>query len=304
LALLGDAYWHFDQLAEARRCFSKAVQLNDRSPVLRRKLGDVYLRENKFALALEQLRAAADLGATGGELRLAMAVAHLRLGNLFGETRVVHAADRTVGDIVRDAYLIEPIDSRPGAFLAAPPDSAIYQAERALDEGLDTIDVHLLRAEIWSQARQYTRAAELYAFLQPRLAQSSLSPRRQAEIHMAHAEALYGADDLEGYLAQLTQAARLDAAHFAPRMAQGYEKAAARCNQRGDLGGYIRYLELAVAESPHVAEWHYRLGNGYWEAGQKRPAARHWRIALQIAPDHADRARMLELIQRVDAPPR
>ena len=108
-------------------------------------------------------------------------------------------------------------------------------------------------------------------------------------------------DDMQGYIARLKQAWREEGGEASAMLAKGYRRAALRFLQRGDLENYIRYIELALAEAPRDAELHYRLGYGYWEAGRMAEAARQWRIVLQIAPEHADRERMLEKIQMIQA---
>ena len=299
--LLGEAYLKLGLLTEARQSYATALQLDGESAPDRFQLGRIYLLENKYALAVEHLRQAQRLGVKDGELHQRLAVAYCGLNNYLGRVRTVTARGQSAGRIVGEVYLLEPVPGRADAFLAAPSESAVYHSQRALDEGQDSLEARLTHARIWLGARWYARAAEVYASLEQRVARSTLSAADQARIAAAHAQALYGADDMEGYLAKLKRAVALDEARFAPVLADGFGKVAARYNQRGDLAQYLRYLELAVAESPKSARLHYRLGNGYWEAGRKRQAAREWRITLQIAPDHPDRRRILELIQAINA---
>jgi len=94
-----------------------------------------------------------------------------------------------------------------------------------------------------------------------------------------------------------------DPDRYTPKLAQAYLKIADRYSQRGDVELYLHYLRLAVAELPETSRLHYRLGNAFWEAGQKIPAARHWQLTLELEPNHPDRLRMLELIRAVRASP-
>ena len=307
--ILGEAHLQLGHLADARRYFTGAIEMEPRCAEDHLHLGQVYLREGKCALALERLGQALELGMSNGALHLALAKAYSRMGEYLGPVRRVTVRGHSAGEVFGDILLLEPWGRGGGGggggetdvFLAAPSESAVYHAQRALDEELDTVEVRLLLADIWLGARYYGRAAGVYASLEERVSRSDLSKAARARIAAAWAEALYGTDDMAGYLRKLKAAAALDRAGFASALAQGYGRVAARYNQRGDLARYIRYLELAVAETPKSSTLRYRLGNAYREAGQDRRAAQEWQIALQITPNHPDRRRMLEVIQRANA---
>jgi Flp pilus assembly protein TadD len=93
------------------------------------------------------------------------------------------------------------------------------------------------------------------------------------------------------------RASARDEKTYGSELVVAYRRAADHYSADGDLTGYLRCLQLAVDESPESAELHYLLGNALYEAGRKVEASRHWRLALELEPDHPDRSRMLELIR-------
>ena len=58
----------------------------------------------------------------------------------------------------------------------------------------------------------------------------------------------------------------MDKAAYGPTLVDAYVKVADQYNQAGRLDQYIRYLVLAVAESPLNASLHLQLGDAYQEA--------------------------------------
>lgn len=301
LYLLAEVLLRLGEPLEARRECLGALSTRE-SPFGRCLLGRIHVAEGLFALALEQFERAASLGYSKPEMHFGLAEAYAGLGNYLGELQPVTAegdAAGNVGTLVNDLLIVESAGDEPGTYLAATAQSAIYQVKVAQRLGMATFESKLLEASIWQRANYFTRAVEIYEELATRIEDSGFSDSRRAEFYEAYSRALFGADDLGGSVDAIKRAARLDAGRFGPKLVEAYDRAANRCVQRGDLNGYIHYLELALAEAPDSVDFHYRIGFAYFESGRKRDAAREWQITLQLDPQHLDRERLLELIQDV-----
>jgi cytochrome c-type biogenesis protein CcmH/NrfG len=53
-----------------------------------------------------------------------------------------------------------------------------------------------------------------------------------------------------------------------------------------------------VAESPQTASLHFKLGNAYEEARNHDQAVVQWRMVLDLEPDHPQRMKLLNLIEK------
>ncbi|MCP4247490.1 MAG: tetratricopeptide repeat protein [bacterium] len=294
--LLGRAYYETGQLADARRCLQRALQLEPTDRDGHFLLGRIYVDQEKPALAAEHLQSAERLGLDTPELQFRLASAHFRLGNFIGKILVTRVAGGRPGRIVGDWYLIDYDPETPDGFLAARRGSAIYHLQRALDGGLDDVDVHLLHAEVWLRAGHHARAVAAYRAIEKRV-----GPAETARFHHGFAQACLGADDLDGFLQHLESAIAADPKSYATELVAAYRTVADRRAAAGDLKGYIRYLRLAAREAPESAEVRYDLGNALHEAGHDLEASRQWRITLELQPDHPDRVRLLELIGAIAA---
>ncbi|MCH7813986.1 MAG: tetratricopeptide repeat protein [Planctomycetes bacterium] len=295
-SLLGRAYYETGKLTDARRCLQQALQLdpNDRDDHF--LLGKVYLDQEKSALAVEHLQSAERLGLDTPDLHMRLATAHFRLGRFIGKIFVTQVAGGRPGRIVGDWYLIDYDAETPDGFLAARRGSAIYHLQRALDGGLDDIEIHLLHAELWLRAGHHARAVAAYRGIEKRI-----GPADTGRYHHGLARACLGLDDLDGFLKHLERAIAADPKTYAAELVTAYRTVADRRSAAGDLTGYIRYLRLAAREAPALAEVRYDLGNALHEAGHDLEASRQWRITLELQPDHPDRVRLLELIGAIAA---
>lgn len=299
LRLLGSAYLAVDRVTDARRCYRRVVRLTEASAADCFTLGRIHLREGSYALAVERLEKASRLGRDDGALHVALASAYGHLGKHLGAVRVVKVPGGVAGRVAGDVFLIEARGN--GAFLAAPSASEVFHLRRALDAGVDTLAIHEAWASCWLQSRRYDRALAALEALAPRINTPAVSRARRADFFANLAEARFGMEDVEGFLAGLQQAAELDATRYNAKLAEGYVRAAECYTQRGSLPQTIEYLKLAVAEAPKSADLHYRLGVAYWEAGRRTDAARQWQMTLQIQGNHPAREQMLEWIQEVRA---
>ena len=294
--LLGQAYYRAGRLAGARRNLRAAVRLNPNPAHDHYLLGDIYLAEDKSALAIESYTAAERLGLCPPELPFRMAAAYYNLGSYVGrlETRTLRAG--VPGRLQGGVYVIGAAPNEAGRFLVAPEASAIYHLQRALDAGLDTPLVHLLHADIWLRARRYDRALRIYQALEEKVPAAE-----QARYYRHFAGACLATDDVEGYLIRLKQALAVTPKTDERVLADAYRRVAQHYNAAGDLDNYIHYLQLAVGLDPESADLHYCLGNAFDDAGRLQNASRHWRITLELQPDHPDRRRMLERVRDITA---
>ena len=297
LALLGDAHARLNDYAKAQKCYLESIRKDAETAETRFKLGRVYLQQSKYGLSIESLNIAQQLGLSNADLHYCLAKAYMQTNSYTGKLIQASVADKTAGQFADTHYIIEQYSEKRNHFLLAPSKSAIYQLHLAIKQGLDTLDAHLMAAEIWLRMHRYNKAAEIYDAHKSAIDNSPLNAEKKAEIHFSWAKALYGSDDMEGYLEHLKLAANLDSKQFTTPLRESYAKIAARYNQRGDLKKYIHYMELASTEFLHNPELHYRLGNAYWEAGNTRSAVEQWNITLQLDPDHPDRKRMLSHFQ-------
>ena len=69
-------------------------------------------------------------------------------------------------------------------------------------------------------------------------------------------------------------------------------------NQSGELDRYIEFLAKAVAESPQTASLHLKLGNAMKKSQKFTEAVAQWRMVLDLEPDHPQRMKLLNLIDK------
>ena len=301
LTLLGDAHFHLNQLRKARGCYARILGLRADSEYARLRLGQVYVKEGKYGLAVEQLTTAENLGVSNTDIHRSLAEAYFNLHVSLGKTVEVDAPGRTAREFFNGLYLIEQTGKRRNHFLASPPESAIYQLSMASAMGASDAPTRLLEAEVWLMSRRYEYAAQACQSLYDDPDGKNLSEGERARFHYCWAKALWSLDEVEAFLDQTRKAATISPELYASEMGKAYENAAARYNQRGDLLQYIKYMELATLENYQSAKLHYRLGNGYWETGNRIKATQQWQITLQLEPDHPDRERMLGAIEQTSA---
>lgn len=296
--LLGEAYFRLGRLREARRSFRAALKARPNSIADLVALGDVLLAEKRYALAVESYETAERLGCDAAPLHLNLAKAYYGLGQFLGRTDQRRVPGGVAGTIVGNDYLIEPLPQSPEAdvFRTAPRMSAIYHAAAARAAGPDTPSKRLLVGDIWLKAGRFDRATAIYQTLRDQVPE-----QERAAYFGRYAHACFGTGNVDGYLANLKQAVLLDEATYGPRLTDAYRLVAERYSAAGDLPHYVYYLDLAVQREPESAELHYLLGNACFEANRPADASRHWRIALQLRPDHPDRIQILERIRDAGA---
>jgi tetratricopeptide (TPR) repeat protein len=294
--MLAEAQNNLDERDKARKNYEEALKLNPQSASDHYQLGNLYLAANFFALAADSFHEALRLGLDSPVLRYKLGSAYFNLRNYFGAVSVQSIKSGTPGTIHGAWYLIEPVPGQKDVFRCAPENSAIYQIARAVADGIeDRPDIHVLRATIYLNARRYAQAYEMFAKIGPTVKDD------KALFYYYYAQAAFGTGQYDRYLDLLEEAIRLDPAAYKATRVDAYLSVADQYNEAGDLDKYIDYLVKAVTESPQTASLHLKLGYAYEEARRPDPAVAQWRMVLDIEPDHPERTRLLNLIEKYAA---
>jgi tetratricopeptide (TPR) repeat protein len=227
-------------------------------------------------------------------LRYKLGSAYFNLRNHFGQIAVRTVRSGKVGTINGSWYLIEPVPGRKDFYRCAPEASAIYQVAKALAEGIeDRPDIHILEATIYLNAHRYAQAYEMCAKIAPTV------PKEDKALFLYYyAQAAFGTGQYDRYLELLKEAIQLDPAAYKATLVDAYVKVADQHNQAGQLDKYIQFLASAVAESPQTASLHLKLGDAYEEAQKPDQAVAQWQMVLDLEPDHPQRMKLLNLIQK------
>ncbi len=154
----------------------------------------------------------------------------------------------------------------------------------------------MLQATIYLNARRYAQAYEMFGKIGPRVPKEDL-----ALFNYYYAQAAFGSGQYDRYLALLEEAIRLDPAAYKATRVDAFLAVADQYNEVGDLAKYIDFLVKAVAESPQTASLHLKLGYAYEETEKYDQAVAQWRMVLDIEPDHPERIKLLNLIDKYRA---
>ncbi|MHC4405134.1 MAG: tetratricopeptide repeat protein [Planctomycetota bacterium] len=292
--MLAEAQYNRGEQEEARKHYEEAVKLNPQSASDHYQLGNIYLAGNFFALAAGSYQAASRLGIDSPVLHYKLGSAYFNLRNYFGRIAVRTVKSGQPGTISGDWYLIEPAPGGKDVFRCAPTTSAIYQVAKALADGIDDRpDIHVLRANIYLNARRYREAYDMFTKIGP-----TVPDEDKALFHYYHAQAAFGTGRHDEYLNLLQKAIGLDPEAYESTLVDAYIEVAEQYNQSGDLAKYIEYLAKAVGESPSTASWHLKLGYAYEEAQKYDLAVAQWQMTLDLEPDHPDRMKLLNLLEK------
>ncbi len=123
----------------------------------------------------------------------------------------------------------------------------------------------------------------------------------KALFYYCYAQAAFGSGQYDRYLELLEQAIKLDPAAYKAARVDAFLSVADQYNEAGNLDKYIEFLGKAVAESPLTASLHLKLGNAFEEARKLNEAVGQWRMVLDIEPDHPQRTKLLNLIEKYTA---
>jgi len=292
--MLAEAQYNLGEHEKARKHYEEAVKLNPQSASDHYQLGNIYLAGNFFALAAESYQAASRLGIDSPVLHYKLGSAYFNLRNHFGRISVRTIKSGEPGTINGDWYLIEPVPGKQDVFRCAPQNSAIYQVAKALADGIEPgPDIHLLRANIYLNARRYQQAYDMFAEIGPTVPEED-----QALVNYYHAQAAFGSGRYDEYLKLLEKAIELDPEAYESTLVDAYLQVAEQYNQVGELDKYIHFLAQAVDQSPRTASLHLKLGYAYEEAQKLDLALAQWQMTLDLEPDHPDRMKLLNLIEK------
>ncbi len=291
--MLARAYYSLPDLKKARMNYEKAIEQNPRSASDHYDLGNIYLGENRFALAAEAYEKCLALGHDTGILHYKLATAYSNLRNYLGAITEHVIKDGKPGTIKDEVYIIDPVSGKEDTFYVAPAKSAIYQVSRAIETGIDVPDILFLRANIWLGAGRFEKAHALYAELEGKIGKDE-----KALLYHQFAEAAFGLGRYEEFLKHTGKAIKLQPETYGSVLVNAYLRIACRKNQAGDLKGYIEYLGQAIEEKPDVASYHLMIAYAYRDAKDYKQAVAHWKTVLEIEPDRPDRIELLNLINR------
>ena len=296
--LLAEAKYNLDDQEGARRYFEEAIKLNPKSATDHYDLGNIYLGGNFFSLAAESYQQALALGLNSPVLHYKLGTAYFNLRNYFGPISIVNIKAGKPGTINEDWYLIESVPGQPGQFRVAPSASAIYQVAKAMADGIvDRPDIRFLQANIYLNAGRYQQASVMFREIEP-----SIPKEDKPLFYFYHSQAAFGIGDYDGYLKLLKQAIELDPTAYGPTLVDAYVKVADQYNQAGKLEEYIRYLTLAVSQSPQNAALHLQLGDAFAEVQKYTDAVTQWKMVLDLEPEHPKRLELLNLMGKFSKP--
>jgi tetratricopeptide (TPR) repeat protein len=292
--MLAEAAYNQDDYENSRKYYREAIKLNPESAPDHYQLGNIYLAENRFALATGSYEKALQLGLDSVVLHYKLASAYFNLRNYFGRISEATVKAGQPGTISGNLYLIEQVPGKKDVFRVAPQRSAVFHIERAIEGGLaERADTQMLLANVYLNARRYDRAYEMYEKL------GEMVPEEDAALYAFYfAQSAFGVRKYDAYLEQLHAAVKLDPEAYGSALVDGYLQVADRYNQGGQLDKYIKHLAMAVDESPQTTSLHLKLGNAFEDARKYEDAVQQWRLVLDLEPEHPERTRLLNLIRK------
>ena len=291
--MLARACYNLPDLKKARMYYEKAIEQNPNSASDHYDLGNIYLGENRYALAAGAYEKCLALGFDADTLHYKLATAYSNLRNYLGAVseRVIKGGKE--GMIKGGFYIIEAVPDKEDTFVVSPSKSAVFQVNRAIEMGITVPDILFLRANIWLGAGWFEKAYALYAELEKDIAEDE-----KALFHHQFAEAAFGLDRFDEFLKHTNEAIKLEPDIYKPTLVNAYLRVAFRKNQAGDLKGYIEYLDKAIQEKPDVASYHLLIANACRDAKDYPTAVKHWKLVLELEPEHSERIELLNLISK------
>ncbi|MEQ8785819.1 MAG: tetratricopeptide repeat protein [Pirellulaceae bacterium] len=290
--LLAESYYHKEEFDQSRKYFEEAVKLNPRSAQDHYQLGNIYLSQKRFAKAAEAYETAGGLGQTGGAYHFKLASVYFNLRNFMGHVTTAEVIGGKPGELKDDLYLIDAEPGRQDVFHVAGKRSALYQAVKAQQLGVDIFDLHFLEANVWLSARRYAQADAIYKSLEEKVG------KEEAGLFWFYwAQTALGLEDYDNYLARLDKAIEAEPDVYAGTKADALVVIANRYQQEGKSEEYTKYLAMAVDANPLSAQLHLLLGDAHWLASQHEPAIQQYQLVLELEPDHPQRVRLLNRIR-------
>ncbi|MCC5829388.1 MAG: tetratricopeptide repeat protein [Phycisphaeraceae bacterium] len=284
-------------LEEARRHRERAIELNPRDPRDHTALANLYLTQRQFARAAASLETAAQLTEPAAIDHFRLATVYFNLRNYLGRLTVVEAREGKIGDFTAEnQLLIEEAPGRPGHFIAAPPRSAIHQIHRARALGLDAPELIFLEANTWLNARRFERAESIYAQMEDKLRQED-----RGLYWYYRAQAARGMNNPERFIELTRKAIEVEPDIYQPTLGDALLEAARMHERAGDIDAYLHHLRQAVRVNPLSVSLHLTLADALWQLDRKAEAATAYRLALDLSPQHARRAELLNRIRMTPA---
>jgi tetratricopeptide (TPR) repeat protein len=289
-ALLARACTKLGDARAARDVLQRALSRFPSSEPLWIEWTDEALARTAFAVALSRVSEARRRGVHSAALAYRAAVAHFELGEFVGRAAVREIPGGRPGQFCGPWLAIEPRGAA-GEFLCCPERSALFQLRAALDSGFNEPAAHLLHARIWLKLGNADAALSVLENRRPVLmaADPLATLQTLAEAHLAR-------NDVAEYVRCACAAARRQPERTGELMLAAYRTAAQRCNERGDSVGHCRFLRQAVELCPTDVETTLRLADALHDAGRADEAREWYRTVLSLAPEHADRERILNRI--------
>ena len=187
------------------------------------------------------------------------------------------------GSFAFDGLVIGPVRSRPGWWIVAPPDSALYQIHKALALDPTSGDSLLLCGELWAAANRDDLAITRFD-----QAAKALKADALARCHGQWAQSLLRLSDVKGYLEHARKQMELSGRVDRTKLAACYDRAARGAGGLGDSQSQLRYLRRAADLKPRVARL-LRLADALIQARRTTEAAPFLKMALKLKPTRMER---------------
>jgi tetratricopeptide (TPR) repeat protein len=290
--LLGEAHYQKEQLDKARHYFEEAIKLNPQTADDHYQLGNIYLAQKRFAKAAQVYERAGQLGLSSGAYHFKLASVYYNLHRYLGNVATAEVRGGQPGQIKNNLLLIDRVPGGKEMFYIAHPQSAIFQAVKAQELGIDIFEIRFLEANIWLSAKRFEKADRIYTKLEEQVKSTDAGL-----FWFYWAQTALGLDQYDKYLARMEKAIVADSSVYKPMLAESYVTVATRYHQQGDTAKYIEYLAKAVTESPLSARLHMTLGDAFWLDNNRAKAIEQYKLVLELEPDHGDRVRLLNRIR-------
>ncbi|MEX2141216.1 MAG: tetratricopeptide repeat protein, partial [Pirellulales bacterium] len=294
--LLGEAHYQKEQLDKARHYFEEAIKLNGQSAADHYQLGNIYLAQKRFAKAAQVYERAGQLGLSSGVYHFKLASVYYNLHRYLGNVTTVEIRGGEPGQIKNNLLLLDRVPGGQDVFYVAHPQSAIFQAAKAQELGIDIFEIRFLEANIWLSAKRFEKADRIYGKLE-----NEVKSTDAGLFWFYWSQTALGLGELDKYLARMEKAIVADASVYKPMLADAHVTIATRYQQQGNTAKYIEHLAKAVVENPLSSRLHLTLADAFWLDNQRDQAIEQYKLVLELDPDHADRVRLLNRIRGQEA---
>lgn len=282
--------------AKARVVLQKAVERYPGERELWTELCERLVADRRFTAAIESVEQARKRAGDSPRLSWCAARAWFELGVLLGKVETRRVEHGEIGQFSREGLLIE-LGRVAGEFVCVPPESALYQVRRALDEGLEEPSARLLHARIWQRVGKPRLG---FAIL--KASEALFSEEMRKEAYGVLAELALAADEYGEYLRVARRRAELDPPKRKAILGGAYVALAEKYNERGDEKMFVECLVRALEQDAENIELLVRCGDACWDVGRKEEAASAYREALRREPNHVQRERMVRKLGEVASP--